>query len=210
MLSRLGTSSTYGTWAVWWKQGERLRVLFGADGCYGVIVQTWETRAEEFLSFPLYPKIVAEPWEEAKRAISSTMGPLIATYFRPAGRTQCCKTRNRQQFHCQLTKKAALRDPVCMDICINTYCIFEGSTLRANQGCPFAAGSRVCLVLFPSTICSTWKKTVWNFARTPLFNPKWDTFQQKLISWPPLGASPLIPHNENSLSHFKLMKHHKS
>lgn len=65
---------------------------FRADGCHGVIFQTGETRAEEFSSFPLYPKIVAEPWEEPKRSITSTMVPLIVTYFRPAGRTRCCKT----------------------------------------------------------------------------------------------------------------------
>lgn len=77
-----------------WVETGRLWAPFGADGCHGVIFRARETRAEEFSSFPLYPKIVAEPWEEPKRAITSTMVPLIVTYFCPAGRTRCCKTRD--------------------------------------------------------------------------------------------------------------------
>lgn len=67
--------------AVWSRWLPRRYLSTPGNTCRGIL-----------LLFPLYPKIIADPWEEPKRAITSTMVPLIVTYFQPAGRTRCCKT----------------------------------------------------------------------------------------------------------------------
>lgn len=90
-LSGLGTNCPY---TLLLFSGNRLRAPLGADICHGVISRARETRAEEFSSFPLYPESVAGPREEPERAITSTMVPLIVTYFWPAGRTRCCKMQD--------------------------------------------------------------------------------------------------------------------
>lgn len=89
MLSGLGTPPPlpFGVETGWQTVSRRL------PRCY--LSSPGKTHWGILILSPFTPlKFVAEPWEEPKRALTSTMVPLIVTYFPPAGRTRCCKRRH--------------------------------------------------------------------------------------------------------------------